>query len=155
MTVAADLTTDRAAGQPRRRWPTADRVPKPALLAAVLLTAGTVYRLVLLLVHVPVSEGDESIVGLMALHISRGQNYPSYFYGDNYMGALEAYVAAPMIWLFGPTQLALRLPMVLIAYVAFGWLMYRLTARLYSPWLGVVVVALLALGDDHTTQLQL
>ncbi len=139
----------------RRPWPVAGRLPRPGLIAAVFLVAGTLYRLVLLLVHVPMSEGDESIIGLMALHVARGQDYPLYFYGDDYMGSLEAYLAAPVIWLFGPTQLALRLPMVLITYVAFGWLMYHLTARLYDRWLAVVVTALLALGDDHTIQLQL
>jgi hypothetical protein len=121
----------------------------------VLLALGTIYRLVLLLLRVPTTDGDESTVGLMALHIAQGRHFPAYFYGDDYMGAFEAYLAAPVVGLFGPSVLALRLPMVLALYVAFGWLMYRLTARLYTRWFAVLVIGLMALGSDHIVSMQL
>ncbi len=37
---------------------------------------------------------DEAIVGLMAQDIAAGERFPIYFYGQRYMGALEAYVIA-------------------------------------------------------------
>jgi hypothetical protein len=110
---------------------------------------------VLLLLHVPNTDGDESTIGLMALHIAQGRHFPAYFYGDDYMGAFEAYLAAPVVGLFGPSVLALRLPMVLALYVAFGWLMYRLTARLYTRWFAVLIAGLMALGSDHIISMQL
>ncbi|GII22954.1 hypothetical protein [Planosporangium mesophilum] len=134
---------------PRRgRW-------RPSAVAAALLALGVVYRLVLILLNVPNTDGDESTTGLMALHIAEGRHFPSYFYGDDYMGAFEAYLAAPVVGLFGPSVLALRLPMVLALYVAFGWLMYRLTARLCTRWFAVAVVGLMALGSDHIVSMQL
>jgi len=124
-------------------------------VAIVLLAAGAAYRLVLILLRVPTNDGDESIIGLMATHIAEGRDFPAYFYGQHYMGALEAYLAAPVVGLFGPTVLALRLPMVLAFYVATGWLLYRLTVRLYTPWFATAVTGLYALGSDHIVSMQL
>ena len=124
-------------------------------VAVLLLAAGAAYRLVLILLAVPTNDGDESIVGLMATHIAEGRDFPAYFYGQHYMGALEAYLAAPVVGLSGPTVLALRLPMVLAFYVATGWLLYRLTVRLYTPWFATAVTGLYALGSDHIVSMQL
>ena len=38
---------------------------------------------------------DTSTVGLMGIHILEGE-FPLFYYGQNYMGALEAYTAAVM-----------------------------------------------------------
>ena len=55
-------------------------------------------------------DADQAVVGLMAKHISEGRAFPVYFYGQSYMLALEAYLAAPVMWLLGPTEVALKLP---------------------------------------------
>jgi hypothetical protein len=128
---------------------------RPATVAAALLSAGLAYRLLMILLRVPNTDGDEAVMGLMARHIAEGRHFPAYFYGDDYMGSLEAYLAAPFVGLFGPSVLALRLPALLICYAVFGWSMYRLTARLYTRWFAVAVVGLLALGSDHTISMQL
>jgi hypothetical protein len=58
-------------------------------------------------------DGDEAMIGLQAERILHGQ-FPTYFYGQAYMGTLEAYLAAPFVALLGPTGWALRLvPIVL------------------------------------------
>ena len=44
-------------------------------------------------------------MGLAALHIARGEDFPVFFYGQEYMGTLEAYLAAPLVALFGPSVL--------------------------------------------------
>jgi hypothetical protein len=52
---------------------------------------------------------DEAIVGLMAKHTLEG-HFPVFFYGQFYMGSLEAMVAAAIFWLFGDINgLLLRL----------------------------------------------
>ncbi len=53
-------------------------------------------------------DGDEAVVGLMALHITRGR-VPVYYYGQGYMGSLEAILAAGFFFLLGPSPSALRL----------------------------------------------
>jgi hypothetical protein len=46
--------------------------------------------------------GDAATCYLMALRITQGDR-PLYFYGQDYQGALEAYVTAALFWLFGPS----------------------------------------------------
>ncbi len=51
---------------------------------------------------------DEAIVGLMAQDIAAGRQLPIYFYGQRYMGALEAYAVASASSLFDNPIHALR-----------------------------------------------
>jgi hypothetical protein len=130
------------------------RLDRPARVALLVGVAGVLYRLGLLLADVPPTNSDEATMGLAALHIAEGREFPAFFYGQTYMGTLEAYLAAPLVWAFGPSTLALRMP-VLALYAAFVFLAYRLTRRLYTPWLAVVTVAVLALGSDRVIKNQL
>ena len=59
-------------------------------------------------------DSDQAIVGLMAKHISEGRAFPLYYYGQTYMLAVEAYLAAPVMLLAGPTVTALKTPLVAI-----------------------------------------
>ncbi|WP_167666546.1 ArnT family glycosyltransferase [Micromonospora narathiwatensis] len=134
------------------RWrPTLDR---PASVALLLGVAGVGYRLVLLLLSLPGSNSDEATFGLAALHIATRHERPIYLYGQRYMGMLESYLAAPLVGWAGPSWPVLRLP-VLALYAVFLWLAYRLTRRLFSPWLAVFVVGLLALGSERVVRDQL
>jgi len=100
---------------------------------------------------VPPANADEGTTGLAALHIATGTDFPIFFYGQQYLGAIQAYLAVPWISAFGTTWWALRIP-PLILFAAFLGLMYLLTRRLYSPWFGTVIVALLALGADRVVK---
>ena len=91
-------------------------------------------------------DSDQAIVGLMAKHISEGRAWPLYFYGQNYMLAVEAYLAAPLMFALGPTVLAVKLPLVFIntaIAVLLLWLLVR-EARL-SPWVALIPVLPIAL----------
>jgi hypothetical protein len=143
-----EWTVPAAAATPTRRR-------HPALVvAAVLGLLGVGYRLAMLLVEVPPLNSDEATSGLVALHVAQGRDFPLFFYGQYYMGALESYLAAPLFALFGSSTLALRLPN-LVLYAAFLVLIWRLTRRLYTPWLAAVTVGLLALGSDRILKNQL
>ncbi|NUT34832.1 MAG: hypothetical protein HOV79_17385 [Hamadaea sp.] len=126
----------------------------PAIVAFVLGALGVGFRAWLIARDAPLTNSDEATIGLAALHIWRGEDFPVYFYGQHYMGTIEAYLAAPLVGLLGPTTLALRLP-TLALFALFLFLMYALSKRLYSPWLGVVTVGLLALGSDRIVKNQL
>lgn len=39
---------------------------------------------------------DEAIGSLMGLHIARGQDFPLYYYGQNYMGSFQSWLEAPL-----------------------------------------------------------
>ncbi|MFI6269160.1 hypothetical protein [Micromonospora zamorensis] len=125
-------------------------------LTAVAVLAGVGYRLWLLVNAAPPTNSDEATMGLAALHIARGEGFPVWFYGQQYMGTLEAYLAAPVFALAGgPSLLGLRLP-TLALYLLFLLLSWRLTLRLTGDrWFGLLVVALLALGSDRIVKNQL
>ncbi len=70
---------------------------------------------------------DQAIVGLMAKHLAEGRARPLFFYGQEYMLAVEAWVAAPFIALLGPTVMALRGALVALN-LATGLLLLKLLA---------------------------
>ncbi|WP_228532182.1 DUF423 domain-containing protein [Micromonospora sp. ANENR4] len=131
------------------------RLPLPTLLALLVGFAGVGHRLALLFADVPPTNSDEATMGLAALHVARGDGFPVWFYGQAYMGTLEAYLAAPLVALAGPSVLVLRLP-TLALYALFLLLSWRLTRRLGGDrWYALLVVAVLALGSDRVVKNQL
>ncbi len=71
-----------------------------------------------LIVRAPgVLDGDEALVGLQAQSIATGTAHPLpvFFYGQHYMGSLEAYLCAAVFRLIGPSVPALRLAPLLCA----------------------------------------
>lgn len=76
----------------------------------VLVTfVSAIPRLFLLWITDAGIESDEAIVGLMAKHINAGREWPIFYYGQPYMGSLEAFVAALYFKLFGQSNLSLKL----------------------------------------------
>ena len=73
-------------------------------------------------------DSDQAIVGLMAKHITEGRAWPLFFYGQEYMLAVEAWVMAPVFLLLGPSVFALHLTMALLNAAA-GALLLGLLVR--------------------------
>lgn len=63
------------------------------------------FRLLLLHQVAWMGHGDEATAGLMARHISQGRDFPVFFYGQHYFGALQAWLVAPLLWLPGMSLL--------------------------------------------------
>lgn len=92
-----------------------------------------------LLIHTGgVIDGDEAVAGIQAEHILRGE-FPAYFYGQAYMGSLEAYLVALLFAAAGPSVWALRAEPILLSLVVV-WLTWVLAgllaefARLPAPY---------------------
>ncbi len=103
-----------------------------------LLLVGVGLRLALLLSYDLVNGGevdvylaDEGIVGLMGKHIVEGVSLPIFFYGQHYLGALEAYLAALSFTFFEPSFLSLRGTTVALSLLL-PLLVYRFAYRRYS-----------------------
>lgn len=90
-------------------------------------------------------DSDLSIVGLMAAHISQLKHLPVYFYGQNYLGAAEAYLAGLYFRLFGQSAAAL-IAAGLSVFTLFAWLSARLVARRTGPLAAWLVLLLMALA---------
>ena len=57
-------------------------------------------------------DSDQAIVGLMAKHLIEGRAFPLFFYGQEYMLAVEAWLVAPFVAVMGPSVLAVRTALV-------------------------------------------
>jgi len=85
-----------------------------------------------------VFNSDQAIIGLMAKHLSEGKAFPLFFYGQNYMLGVQAWIAVPFFWIGGPTVTMLRLPLVLVNVGVVAALIVMLTRRGMRPALALV-----------------
>jgi hypothetical protein len=116
--------------------------------AFAIIAFATILRLILASQSWPPTNSDEGTMGLMARHIAYLGEHPIVFYGQNYMGALEAYIAAVFFHLFGPSLFTLRLSVIFLT--AFFFLsMYLLTSALYTKKLALVTLIVLSLGSSY------
>ncbi len=91
-------------------------------------------------------DADQAVVGLMAKHISEGRAFPVFFYGQSYLLAVEAYLAAPVMWVLGPTEVALKLPLLVMNVATVLLLVWRAHRDLgLAPWLALAGALPLAL----------
>ncbi|MCS6893227.1 MAG: hypothetical protein NZO16_01450 [Deltaproteobacteria bacterium] len=69
-------------------------------------------------------DSDEGITGLMAIHILQGRQIPFFYYGQNYIGPLEAILASFYMSFLGVNALALKLAPITFSILAiiFGYL---------------------------------
>jgi hypothetical protein len=93
-------------------------------------------------------------MGLMAKHIAERGELPIFFYGQSYMGPIEAYVGALLVPLFGASTFTLRLG--LLGFFSFFLIcMYYLNRLLYDRPLALATVGLLSLGSGDVLLHQL
>lgn len=97
---------------------------------------------------------DQAIVGLMAKHISEGRAFPLFFYGQSYLLAVEAYVAAPFLMIGGATVGALHVSIV-AWNLAFAALLIAGLHRFAGlrPFYGLVAAAAFVFAPPETSAL--
>src|ERR687885_658829 len=76
---------------------------------AVGLGVGLAVRLAVIASPLGEIDGDEAVVGLMARHIAFLGERPVFYWGQPYLGSLEAFTAAPLFKLFDSSTLLLKL----------------------------------------------
>ena len=115
--------------------------------ACIIIALATLLRIVLIAQGWPHSNADEDTMGIMAMHIAYNGEHPIFFYGQHYMGTLEAYLAAVFFHLLGASVFSLRLGSVLF-FALFLANMYLLTSLLYTKKLALITLVLLILGSS-------
>lgn len=85
---------------------------------------------------------DEAIVALMGRHILQGER-PLFFYGQAYMGSLDAWLVASAFQLFGENVFSIRLIQILL-YCGFILTLALLARRLFTDDRAVIFSVLLA-----------
>jgi hypothetical protein len=123
------------------------RIGKEELYASGIIVFSACLRILLVCLGWPPTNSDEGTMGIMALHIASHGEHPIYFYGQDYMGALEAYLAAVSFHLFGVSLLTLRLGVILLSSL-FLASMYLLTSLLYTKKMALAVLVLLSMGSS-------
>ncbi|HEX7733453.1 MAG TPA: hypothetical protein VF458_01270 [Ktedonobacteraceae bacterium] len=121
----------------------------------VCVAGATLVRLVLIYFNWPYTDSDEGNMGVLALHVAFQGDHPVWFYGGNYLGPLEGYLAAPLFRLFGSSLFLLRLPLVFF-FVIFLVSMYYLVRLLYNDRkYALAAMVLPGLGSPDVLFLQL
>src|SRR5215217_7040956 len=59
-------------------------------------------------------DSDQAVVGLMAKHLAEGRAFPLFYYGQHYMLAVEPWLIAPFVKLFGASVAALKFPLMVV-----------------------------------------
>lgn len=102
----------------------------------------------------PGTDSDDSTMALMAKHILTHGERPIFFYGQAYMGTIEAYLGALMFALLGVSSFALKCGLILL-YAAFMVTMYLLLSQLFTRGWALCGLVLLSLSDDDMLYHQL
>jgi predicted membrane-bound mannosyltransferase len=113
------------------------RIGPYGLTATAIITLSVLFRTILVVFHFPEVNSDEGKMGIAGMHIAFQGQHPIYHYGQDYLGIIEAYIAAPFFRLFGISDITLRIGM-LIMFALFMIVMYWLASLLYSKRLALV-----------------
>src|SRR6266851_9110036 len=116
------------------------------IFAFLFIALAILLRIFLIAWGWPHSNADVDTLGIMAMHIAYKGEHPIFFYGQNYMGTLQAYLGVAFFRLFGISVFSLRLGAVLF-FALFLVIMYCLTSLLYTKKLALITLALLSLGS--------
>ncbi len=121
--------------------------------ALVIIVVASGFRIALnTLMWLPMNS-DEGTMVLMAMHIEEHGDHPIFFWGQNYLGPIEAYVNAVLFRLFGASVWSARLGDILF-FAGFLTCMYVLTSRLYSKSFALIMLALLGTGTEFVVTFQ-
>ncbi len=110
----------------------------------VALATAAALKAALLIMNVVPFNADEAIVALMARHILQGER-PVFFYGQAYLGSLDAWLIAGAFLLLGQTVLAIRVVQTVL-YLGTVATTYALGLRIYGErWTATAAALLMAI----------
>ena len=107
----------------------------------LIVIINVMIKFVLLAANVIPFNSDEAVVGLMARHILHGER-PVFFYGQAYMGSLDAYFAALLYALTGPSIWGIRIVQIIL-YSGVVVLVYFIALELFHSRSAAIWAALL------------
>ena len=139
------------------RWSTLrwkrPNVDSYAIIAFAIISLAVILRIVLAALNMPETNSDEGTMGLEAMHIAFRGEHPVFLYGQDYMGVLEAYIAAFFFRIFGVSIFTLRIGMLMM-FTLFMVSMYFLVSLLYTKKLALLTLALLGFGAASDVLIQ-
>lgn len=122
--------------------------PSPVFWLVAILAVALGWKALLLAMNAFPFNADEAVVALMARHILQGAR-PIFFYGQAYMGSLDALLVAVGFWLFGQQVWVIRLIQALL-YAGLIGTTIGLGKEAYGSWrvgfLGAVLMIIPAVN---------
>jgi len=109
---------DTERGAPRQR----------AIVMAIVAGAIVARSVVFIFWEQSYFDSDQAVIGLMGKHLSELRAFPLFLYGQNYILAVEAWMAALSFRLLGVSVAALKLPLLAVN-LAVAYLLLRLLER--------------------------
>lgn len=125
------------------------RLRTHAALVAVLVIA-LALKIALLAADVLPFNSDEAVVALMARHILQGER-PVFFYGQAYLGSLDAWLVAAAFAVLGESVTAIRVVQIILylGTIITGWWLARLIYG--TGWIANTAALLLAVPTVTVT----
>lgn len=114
------------------------------ILLSLLIGVG--FKIWLIISNYLPFNADEAVVALMARHILGGER-PIYFYGQSYMGSLDAYLVAGGFALFGQKVSVIRAVQVLLYIFTILTTSYLATRISRTPLSGALAASLMAIPN--------
>jgi hypothetical protein len=144
-----DQKSETPALRPQRGASVRQQTARHVLLVLIVGLA-VAFKLLLLAFDAVPFNGDEAVVGLMARHILSGAR-PVFFYGQAYLGSIDAWLVALSFSIFGQSVLAIRL--VQMALFAVTLITTYFIARRVglSEWAARIAMLLLAVPAPMLT----
>ena len=88
---------------------------KSAILILFILSYVVLIRIPQLSSNMLLPDQDECVLGMMANHFNKGQNFPLFFYGQHYgLSTVEVVLIATFTKVFGISVFSIKLPMLLL-----------------------------------------
>jgi 4-amino-4-deoxy-L-arabinose transferase-like glycosyltransferase len=111
------------------------------LIVTAIVLSGFLLKIALMDMEAVSFDSDEAVVALMAKHIVAGER-PVFFYGQTYMGSLDAFLIAASFRLLGTSVFAVRIVQAFL-FVGLMLVTYLLARRLSEDETTAQVAALL------------
>ena len=111
-----------------------------------LIALGAIVRIYAAICFQYSTNSDIGINALMVRHIAIGKHFPLFFYGQSYMGTLEAWVAAPFYILMGHGMLPVLIGSAVIATIS-QWVLYSFVHKMAGHRAAIIAVALYVFGS--------
>lgn len=120
------------------------------ILLVIILLVAMSWKLFLVIADKVPFNADEAVVGLMARHILQG-NWSIFFYGQSYMGSLDATLVAVGFAIFGQSVWVIRLVQSLLFAGVLATTYWLGLEAFQSPKVGLVAAGLLAIPTVNVT----
>ena len=116
----------------------------PWIVVTAIMILSLAIKLVLMVTDRLPFNSDEAVVGLMADHILQGE-IPIFFWGQSYMGSLDAMLVAGAFLLLGRSVAAIRIVQMILfcATIATTYLLaYRVSHKIEAGWMAALLMAI-------------